>query len=170
MELGVVIERRGSANKWLDFEHEVIAVVPGAKPMNPVDDDWRLLEQGDGFERFHAGTLTLELFKGETGGYKVNLSNFRPHVYVVLSPGEEAEDPDLFPTLVTVCPFEAERYTEDSEQMVEGVPMPPEIAGWLQAFCDAFHKDVPFVKRKRKPYDPRKGGFRRHGGGGGMAD
>jgi len=50
--------------------------------------------------------------------------------------------------------------------MVEGVMMPPEIAAWVKTFCDTHHKDVPFKKRKRKSYDPRKGDFMRprHGG------
>lgn len=77
----------------------------------------------------------------------------------MLSPGEEADEPEVIPLLATACPYEAESYTEDSEQIVEGVPMPPEIVAWIQDFVDQYHVDVPFKKRKRKPYDPRKGGF-----------
>ena len=112
-------------------------------------------------EAFHAATLELELFPGETEGYKTNLSNFQPHVYVVIAPGEEADDPEVVPTLVTACPYEAESYMEDSEMIVEGVPMPEELAAWIGAFVETFHKDEVFKKRKnKKAYDPRKGGFR----------
>ena len=77
-----------------------------------------------------------------------------------------SDDPEMLVHMVTACPFEAESYTEDSDQMVEGVMMPPEIAAWVKTFCDTHHKDVPFKKRKRKSYDPRKGDFMRprHGG------
>ena len=62
----------------------------------------------------------------------------------------------MVPFLVTVCPYEAESYTESGEEIVEGVPMPPEILGWVQAFVDTHHVDQPFKKRKqKKAYDPR---------------
>lgn len=164
MPLGVVLERRESESRWVDYTYQPIAVVPGASPLDPTGDDWKQVADGPGWVQFHAGTLDLELFKDETQGYKTNLSNFKPHIYVVLTPGEEADEPDLYPMLVTACPYAAESYTEDSEVLVEGVPMPPEIVGWLQAFCEAFHKEQPFYKRKRKPYDPRKQGFRQSPG------
>ncbi len=36
-----------------------------------------------------------------------------------------------------------------------------------QDFVDGHHVDVPFKKRKREPYDPRRGGFARNPGRGG---
>jgi len=167
--LGVVIERKDSDSRWQDHTYRPVAVFPGAPPKDP-HDGWTMLREGDGWAHFHAATVPLELFRGETEGYRVNLSNDPPHVYIVLSPGEEADDPEMLVHLVTACPFEAESYTEDTDQMVEGVIMPAEIAAWIKTFCDTHHKDVPFKKRKRKSYDPRKGDFqqpRRNGGGNG---
>ena len=165
LDLGVVIERRDSDNRWTDHTYQPIAVFQGAPPKDP-HGEWTMLREGDGWAHFHAATLPLELFRGETEGYRVNLSNDPPHIYIVLSPGEEADDPEMLVHMVTACPFEAESYTEDSDQMVEGVMMPPEVAAWIKTFCDTHHKDVPFKKRKRKSYDPRKGDFMRprHGG------
>lgn len=166
LPLGVVIERRDSDNRWVDHVFSPVAVFPGAPEKDPYSA-WTKLKEGDGWAHFHAATVPLELFRTETEGYKVNLSNTQPHIYVVLTPGSEADDPEMIVHAVTACPFEAESYTMDSEQLVEGVPMPPEIAGWIKAFCDTHHRDVPFKKRKRKPYDPRKGDFlqpRRQGG------
>ena len=165
LPLGVVIERRDSASRWLDHTYHPVAVFPGAPPKDPYDD-WTPLREGDGWAQFHAATLPLELFRGETEGYRVNLSNAPPHVYIVLSPGQEADDPEMIVHLVTASPYEAEGYTEDGDQIVEGVPMPGEVAAWVKTFCDTHHKDVPFKKRKRKSYDPRKGDFRRLRGGG----
>ena len=158
--LGVIIERRKIDNPWQDYSYHPVAVVPGM-PALDAGEGWRLIREGEGWTHFHAATLELELFAGETEGYKANLSNFQPHVYVVLAPGEEAEDEEVVPKLVTACPYEAESYMEDSEMIVEGVPMPDELAAWLGAFVDTFHVEEEFVKRKRnKAYDPRKGGFR----------
>ncbi|WNJ99163.1 molybdenum cofactor guanylyltransferase MobA [Thalassospiraceae bacterium LMO-JJ14] len=167
--LGVVIERRDSDSRWQDYTYQPVAVFPGAPAKDP-HDEWVQLREGDGWVHFHAATMPLELFRGETEGYRVNLSNDPPHIYIVLNPAEEADDPEMLVHLVTACPYEAESYTEDTDQMVEGVVMPPEIAAWVKTFCDTHHKDVPFKKRKRKPYDPRKGDFqqgRRNGGGSG---
>ena len=158
--VGVIIERREIDNPWQDHSFRPVAVVPGMPAMEE-GADWRLIREGDGWVHFHAATLELELFPGETEGYKTNLSNFQAHIYVVIAPGEEADDPEVVPTLVTACPYEAESYMEDSEMIVEGVPMPEELAAWIGAFVETFHKDEVFKKRKnKKAYDPRKGGFR----------
>ena len=77
-----------------------------------------------------------------------------------MTPGEEDDAAEIVPFLVTVSPHEAEGYTEDSEQIVEGVPMPPEMVTWVKEFIAKYHVEVAFKKRKRKPYDPRKSGFR----------
>ncbi|MEQ8318649.1 MAG: molybdenum cofactor guanylyltransferase MobA [Rhodospirillales bacterium] len=167
LPLGVVIERRESDSRWQDYAYRPVAVFPGAPAKDP-HAPWIKLSEGEGWTHFHAATMPLELYRGETEGYRVNLSNGVPHIYIVLSPGEEADDPEMLVQLVTACPYEAESYTEDTDQMVEGVIMPPEIVSWIKTFCDTHHKDVPFKKRKRKSYDPRKGDFQqgRRGGGG----
>jgi len=170
MDIGVVVERRDIDNRWADYSWHPVAVIPGAPPLeNP--NEWRLLRSGEGWSQFLVGTLELELFRGETEGYRANLSS-QPFIYVVLAQGEEADEPDVVPFLVTACPYEAESYTESGEEIVEGVPMPPEVEAWICTFVDAHHVEQPFKKRKRKPYDPRKGGFSRKpradDGGGGL--
>ncbi len=45
--------------------------------------------------------------------------------------------------------------------------MPDEVIAGVQDFIDEHHVDVPFKKRRREPYDPRKGGFARNPGRGG---
>jgi len=158
LSIGVVVERREIDNRWVDFDWRPIAIIPGAPPKD-VEEDWTVLREGEGWTQYHAATLSLELFQGETQGYKVNLANHLPHIYIVLSPGEEEDEPEIVPHLVTVCPYEAESYTEDSEQIVEGVPMPEVVAAWVKDFCDTYHVEQEFKKRKRKAYDPRKGDF-----------
>ncbi len=171
MRVGIIVERRDIDSRWVDYTWEPVAVIPGAAPLEDASE-WTPLRQGDGWQHFLIGTLEIELFRRETEGYRANLSNTPPHVYVVLTRGTEADEPEIMPFLATVCPYEAESYTEGDEEIVEGVPMPDEIGAWVQQFIDSHHVDEPFKKRKNKPYDPRKGGFSRRpprarGGGNG---
>jgi len=144
--LGIVVERREIDNPWQDFDYLPVAVFAGAESI----DEWRELERGDGWVRYHAATLLLELFKGETEGYKSNLAQDPPSVYVVLRPGEEADEADVEPFLITVCPYEAAGYTESGDELVEGVAMPEEVRQMVEVFVEAHHVDEPFKKRKRK--------------------
>lgn len=162
ISVGVVLERRETDNKWADYIWTPVGVIAGAPP---VEDQWRVLDQGEGWVHFHAATMEIELHRGETEGYKVNLSQATPQVYVVLREGDEEGDEDVVPFHVTVCPYEAEHYMEGGEEIVEGVAMPGAIAAWVQEFIDANHVDQPFKKRKLKPYDPRKGGVGGRGPG-----
>jgi len=159
MPIGVVIERREIDSRWQQYTFSPVAVIPGA-PAMATTDEWRMLREGDGWTHYHAGTIELELHSSATAGYRKNLMNEAAYVFVVLTPGEEADEPDLMPFLATACPDEAMDYFEDSEQIVEGVPMPPELVAWVKDFVDKHHVEVEFKKRKRKPYDPRKEGFR----------
>jgi len=157
--VGVVVERREIDNPWEDYTWMPVAVIPGAPPLDATGE-WKELQHGDGWVQYHAGTLELELFRGETDGYRTNLSNPQPYVYIVMTPGEAPGEPEIMPFIATVSPHEAEGYTEDSEQIVEGVPMPPDLVAWVREFIEKYHVKVPFKKRKREPYDPRKGSFR----------
>lgn len=158
MPIGVVLERRKIDNPWVDFSWRAIAVIPGAAPLDPAKDDWKVLAEGDGFTHFHAATFDLELFKKETEGYRTNISSAPPSVYVVLHPDEEGVcDHEVLPFLITCCPFEAESYVESGDEKVDAVIMPPQIQAWVEDFIADHHVDVPFKKRKqKKAFDPRK--------------
>ena len=161
MRVGIVIERRKIDNRWTDYTWEPISVIPGAAPLKD-PHEWLPLRSGEGWEHFLIGSLEIELFRRETEGYRANLSNVTPYVYVVLAKGTEADEPEILPFLATVCPYEAESYTEGDEEIVEGVPMPDEVGAWLQQFVDRHHIEEPFKKRKnKKAYDPSKGDFSR---------
>ncbi len=164
MPAGVVLERRKIDNPWQEYAWHAVAVIPGAPPIT----EWRVLRQGEGWVHYHAGTLDIELHRKETEGYRVNLSQTPPRVFVLLRPNEDDESGhEVIPFHVTVCPFEAQDYDDTEDDVVEGVPMPEEVIAWVQDFVGEHHVDVPFKKRKREPYDPRKGGFARSRGGGG---
>ena len=149
-DLGIVVERRDSSHAWQDHSWSTVAVLPGAPPMNP-RGEWRAMESGAGWTRWLAGTLTVELHRTETDGYRTNLSGMRPSVYVVLRAADESAH-ELVPFAATVSAHEAEAFL-DGDDIVSGVIMPPEIMAFVQAFIDAHHVDRPFKKRQRKPND-----------------
>jgi hypothetical protein len=153
MPVSVVIERRDSTNKWQDSVWRPIGVVPRTSA-----EPGQLLASDDGFEQFHGGALDLELFRGETEGYLTNLTQDVPVVYVILRRNDDNEGLDYKPFLVTACPYEAMGYTPDSDDIVEGVPMSPEIASWVREFVAVHHVDVPFKKRKNKRHVDDYGG------------
>lgn len=147
MPVGIIVERRKIDKPWQDHSWRPIGVLPHAAPGR-----WRQLSDADGRAQFYAGNLPLELHRGETEGYLVNLSQDPPAVYIVLRQSEQEESGGLEvePFLATVCPYEAMAYTEAGDEVVEGVPMPPEVMSWLAEFVQRHHVERPFQKRKNR--------------------
>ena len=155
MALGVVLERRPIDHRWAKWSWRAVAVIPGAPPLAAP----RALKRDGKTELFHAATLELALHRKDTEGYRVNLSQPRPAIYVGLRP--DADGDGVHPFVVTACPYEGEIYDLDADERVEAVPMPAAVAAVVGGFVRRHHVDVPFVKRKRKPHDPRKAGAER---------
>lgn len=146
LRIGVVVERRESENTWIDAVWQTVEVEPELADVA----GWKLLSEGDGWQRYLAGSLNIEMFKRETEAYKMNFSQDQPVVYVVLRPGEEADEPDVVPFMATVSPYEAEDYAESGEMIIDAVLMPPAVAAWAASFIETHHVDQPFKKRKQK--------------------
>lgn len=170
--VGIVVERRATGNPWQPLAWRTLAVVAdGAAPGGTAaGGGLQPVATGDGWSRYAAGGLVIELFPGETAGYRENLSSRQPVVFVVLRK-DEAE-PGVRPLLASVCPYEAQCYLDSGEEIVDGVPMPPAVLAWVAAFVDAHPPPPPFVKRQKREHQNREqrcdgdDGFRpfRHGG------
>ncbi len=145
MPVGIVIERREVDHAWQDFEWRVVGVMPGAGPMKaPL-----VLDEVEGRQRIQAATLNVELYPGETEGYRANLSS-RSVVFVVLREADDEGPGDaMTPFLATVCPFEAQDYMDSGEEQVDTVALPPDMKAWLADFVNKHHVDQPFKKRRR---------------------
>ena len=152
MRVGVVLERRRIAHAWQEYGWRALAIVPGA----PDIAEPRLLGEREGGTRYHAATLDIELFAGETEGYRYNLSQTAPVVYTLWR--AENGEPDGLPTVfhVTVCPYEAQDYLDGDDVTVEGLPMPEAIALWVAGYVARHHVDEPFEKRPRRPHPDGK--------------
>jgi hypothetical protein len=147
--LGVVVERREIDNPWQKWSWSPVAVIPGARAV----EGWVELARDRLSVRYHAATLPLVIHRSETEAYRLNLSNERPVVYVVLAPNLQPDaEHDYQPVSVTVSPYEAQDSLDSGEEIVEGVTMPDGMIAWVQAFIDAHHVDEPFKKRKRRRY------------------
>ena len=154
MDISVVLERRDVDHPWKDHDWAAVAVQP-ADSAAENDGSWREIGRGDGWVRYVAPALTLQVFARETEGYKYNLSNDVPAVYLVWREDEDSPA-EISPFHATVCPYEAQTYLDGDEEQVESIPMSEEVAEWLADFVEVNHVDEPFYKRKRKPHDPHK--------------
>jgi hypothetical protein len=161
MEVGVVVERRRLKSAWADHSWMPVAVLPGA----PRADAWTVLAEAAETTRFYAGPAELELFNSDTGGYRDNLRSGRPSLWVSLRAVDAA--PGIAVHTVTADPAEGEALTEPGTDIIEAVPMPPEIQARLAAFVEAHHVERVFFKRKRDRADPEALALRPRGAGAG---
>ena len=145
LPVGIVLERREVDHPWQRHSWHAVAVIPGA----PAITEWKELAAGEGWVRYHAATLEVDLFEKETEGYRLNISTGVPKVFVVLRPDEESEA-GVTPFLATVCPYEAQDYQDTDEEGVDAVPMPEDMIAWVGSFVAEHHVDKPFYKRKQK--------------------
>jgi len=157
MPVGVVLERRRGSTPWQDWAWRPVAVIPGAPE---VEGAWRLLREGDDWAHFHAATLPLELHRSDTDGYRLNLSQEPPRLWIVLRSDEGGEPGTVLPFFVTASAHECEAYQVSGQEIVESVPMPPEVMALVRDFVEQHHVDVPFEKRERKRHTPGRPGHR----------
>jgi hypothetical protein len=166
LPLGIVVERRAVDNPWIDHSWRSVAVIAGARALSPFGE-WTPMGDGDGWVHFHAGTLNLELFPKETEGYKLNLSQDPPRLYVVLRTNEEEGlcDHEVVPFLVTACPYEAQDYLDSGEEQVDAVAMPEGVIAFVQNYVGLHYVEERFYKRKRKRAETADEAFARRPGG-----
>lgn len=158
MAIGVVVERRISDHPWQDYTWHAVSVIPKAPALDP-KGTWKTLVEGERVTQLHAGTLDLSLFRKETEGYKINLSQHPPRIYVVLRRDEDPDSPhEVVPFHVTADPLEAQIYLDNGEDLVDPVEMPELVTAWVKDYVDRHHVDKPFHKRKRKPHPDKEGG------------
>ena len=149
LPIGVVIRKQPGVTRWAKWVWKAVAVLPGAAPA-----EWAEMRRDGEAVEYHAATVDMEVHRKETEGYRVALSNDPPCVYVILRPNEDPEAPhDVDVFRVTASAFEAQDYLDSGEEIVEPVPMPPELIAWVSSFVEIHHVDEAFVKRKRRRWD-----------------
>lgn len=152
VQVGVIVERRRSASRWAKWSWLPVAVFTDA-PELAVEDEWRVLVSEGDVTRFHAGTVTVTLHRKLVEAYRVNLAREEASFWVVL----HERDPDeqglseipWFVQTVTASPYEAQNFADTGEGIIEAVPVPPELIGWIVGFLREHPEEEIFKKRKR---------------------
>jgi Protein of unknown function (DUF3305) len=145
--VGIVLEHRRLANPWAADRWRVVDALPGCPAVQP----WTVLAEGDGWRRYYAGPVELELFRGETASYRDNLASSRPALYVVLR--RTREGPGIAVREATVDPGEIEAHSDAGDDLIEALPLPAPIAAWVEDFVARHHVERAFYKRRRDRAD-----------------
>lgn len=146
-EIGVIVAKRRLKGPWASHAWLPVAALPAA----PATAPWTRLSAGEDEETFYAGAVEVGLHPSETAHYRDNLASGRPSLWIAL---RVLDDGSYAVAAVTADPYEGEAMAEGIGEVVEAVPMPPEIQAKLLAFFEAFHVERPFEKRKRDRADP----------------
>jgi hypothetical protein len=156
MMVGLIVECRKIEGRWSDFAWAPVQVFP-TPPETPA---WTRLSSNAHAVQYYAGEAEVELHSSDTAQYYENLASDRPLLWVVLR--AQGAEPPVEIVSVTANPSEGESMTETGTNIVETVPMPPEIAAEVAAFAAEHHVERPFIKRQRdrSERDP----MRRRGG------
>jgi hypothetical protein len=141
--VGVVIERRKSASRWIDFVWRPVAVLPGCPDAAP----WTILTMDADTATFYAGAAEIALYRSETARYRENLASGRPSLWVALR--RAGSDPPYRLLAVTADPSEGEAFTQAGDDLVDAVPMPATVRETIEAFVAAHPVAEEFHRRER---------------------
>ncbi len=150
--VGVVVERRKAISAWVDFLWRPVSVFVGSPSAAP----WTPLAAEAETTLFFAGEAVIELHRTETINYRDNLASGAPVLWVALQPVASERPYEIL--AVTADPAEGEALTDAGNNLVEAVPMPPEIAEVVVRFIAEHHVERPFLKRQRRPAEPTLAG------------
>lgn len=150
--VGIVVERRKARSEWIDFLWRPVSVLvdsPSAAPWTPLGADREAA-------LFFAGEATIELHRTETANYRENLASGAPTLWIVLCPVSSGKPYEI--VAVTADPAEGEAFTDAGSNIVEAVPMPPEVTEVVADFIARHHVERPFKKRNRQASESEHGG------------
>lgn len=146
LQVGAVVRRKPGATRWAKHAYKPVAIIPGAP-----EAFWKELVREDEVVDYHAGTVTLELFRADVEAYLVSLNLAVPSVWVILDRDESNQSPSGWVvSAITASAYEAQDALDSGENIVEAVPIPESLAAWIKEFVDMHYIEEPFKKRRRK--------------------
>lgn len=149
MPVAVVMEKKPSAHRWIDFSYNAVGVVSSN---DAVDEEVRKILEHDGIERYLIGGLQLRLHVDECESYYHNLMAPHPGCFIVASTPEDPNEMPI-PYLVSLSFDEVHAYLEGDET-VYAVEIPPELYKWTESYVLQYY--VATRKKKRKLTDWRQ--------------
>lgn len=149
LPVGAVVRRTPGVTRWARDIWTPVAVIPGAP-----EAFWKEMVRNGDVVDYHAGTVTMELFRADVEGYLVSLNMAVPSVWVVLDRDTTGQSPaGWVVTTITASAHEALDTLYSGESIVEPVPIPESLAAWIKEFIDMHFVDEPFKKRRRDRVD-----------------
>lgn len=143
IQVAVQLLRRARPNAWEQWQHVIADVAIDAGQFGTKA---RLLrDDGHTAHKLYPG-FEVALHRDEAEGYYLNLASGAP-VWFVMWRTDDEDPSRAWPELVTLSYNEAARLL-DAQERVDNLPLPPEVAAWLQAFVDVHYRPEP-KKRKR---------------------
>ena len=149
--VGIVVERRKAASRWIDFTWRPVIILPGEPDTPP----WTLLSSGADTTTYYAGTTEVALYRTETGNYRDNFASGG-----AITVGGNAANrwrPAVRRVAVTADPAEGRSFTQAGDDIVEALPMPASVRAIVEGFMTEHHVEQPFFKRKRDRADRSAG-------------
>ncbi|MEP1216389.1 MAG: DUF3305 domain-containing protein [Marinobacter sp.] len=145
LKIGAVVRRSPGVTQWARETWKPVAVIPGAP-----EAFWKeLVREGDVVD-YHAGTVSMELFRADVEGYLVSLNMAVPSVWVIMDRDQTSQSPSGWVvSTVTASAHEALDALDSGESIVEAVPIPESMAAWINEFVDMHYVEEPFKKRRR---------------------
>ena len=145
LKVGAVVRRSPGVTRWAKVIWKPVAVIPGAP-----EAFWKeMVREGDVVD-YHAGTVTMELFRADVEGYLVSLNMAAPSVWIILDKDVTSQSPSGWVVCtVTASAHEALDALDSGESIVEAVPIPESLAAWIKEFIDMHYIEEPFKKRRR---------------------
>lgn len=145
LRVGAVVRRSPGVTRWVKEIWKPVAVIPGAP-----DAFWKELVREEDVVDYHAGTVTMELFRADVEGYLVSLNMAVPSVWIIMDRDVTSQSPSGWVvSTITASAHEALDALDSGESIVEAVPIPESMAAWIKEFIDMHYIEEPFKKRRR---------------------
>ncbi|WP_417543113.1 DUF3305 domain-containing protein [Marinobacter sp.] len=145
LQVGAVVRRSPGVTRWARDIWKPVAVIPGAP-----EAFWKEMVRDGEVVDYHAGTVTMELFRADVEGYLVSLNMAAPSVWIVMDRDVTSQSPSGWVvSTVTASAHEALDALDSGESIVEAVPIPESLAAWIMEFIDMHYIEEPFKKRRR---------------------
>lgn len=143
--VSVIMERAVLANKWASERWLAKGVICDGTPAGAGE---RIIVQRDDITQILYPGCGISLVREEAEGYFLNLSSPHPRVFVLWRMHDDVARPEM----LSVSYHEGSRWM-DSEENVDGVPLPDELRPWLAQFAAEHYRPEP---RKKPRYASSK--------------
>ncbi|MHA7854005.1 DUF3305 domain-containing protein [Marinobacter shengliensis] len=145
LPVGAVVRRTPGVTRWARHIWTPVAVIPGAP-----EAFWKEMVRDGEVVDYHAGTVTMQLYRADAEAYLVSLNMITPSVWVILDRDQSGQSPSgWFVSDITASAYEAQDALDSGESIVEPVPIPESLAAWIKEFIDLHYIEEPFKKRRR---------------------